>query len=235
MHLSIVGCFPGDQSQGTTWDDLVLQPELNAVVGEDALVDVQALNARRFERDGLFAVTYHPLALHVARRLSSEFHYFENEHTDLTPHDLVLLGGTFDHLHNGHKKLLSLAVSICAKRMIVGVTADSMLVNKKLARLLESVDKRKRAVVAYVSFLKPSLEVDCETITDPFGPAIVVREATAIVVSTETLAGAAKINDIRRERGLPPLRIYACRRTESSSLSSSSIREQIAARERRRP
>lgn len=210
----------------------MLQPDLNAVIGEDALVDVQALNAKRFERDGLFAVTYHPIARHIERRLSREFHYFENEHTDLTPHDLVLLGGTFDHLHNGHKKLLSLATSICGHRMIIGVTSDSMLIHKKHAQLLESETKRKRAVAAYISFLKPSIEVDCIIIKDPFGPAIVVPEATAIVVSTETLPGATKINDIRRERGLQPLHIYACRRTESSSLSSSNVRDMIAARSR---
>lgn len=72
-----------------SWEDLVLLPELNAVFGEDALVDVQRLNAQRFENDGLFAVTYHPLSMHVERRLSNEFKYFENEHTDLTPHDTV--------------------------------------------------------------------------------------------------------------------------------------------------
>lgn len=228
----IVGGFPNDP-QSRTWDELMLQPELNAVMGEDALVDVQKLNAKRFERDGLFAVTYHPLALHVARRLSDEFQYFENEQTDLTPRELVLLGGTFDHLHNGHKKLLSLAVSICSRRLIVGVTADSMLVHKKHAHLVESIEARKQAVRKYVAFLKPSLQVDCETITDPFGPAIVVPEAATIVVSTETLAGATKINDIREERGLPKVQIYACRRTESSTLSSSSIRDQLTARRRR--
>ncbi|GMF15109.1 unnamed protein product [Phytophthora lilii] len=208
---------------------MVLLPELNAVFGEDALVDVQRLNAQRFERDGLFAVTYHPLAMHVERRLAADVNYFENEHTDLTPHDLVILGGTFDHLHNGHKKLLSLAVSLCAHRMIIGVTADSMLRKKSHAELLEPLERRKSAVRAYLTFLNPDLVLDIVTIEDPFGPAIVIPEAAAMVVSTETLGGAAKINSIREERGLPKLHIFACRRTESSTLSSSCIRDKIAA------
>ncbi|RLN95663.1 hypothetical protein BBJ28_00012713 [Nothophytophthora sp. Chile5] len=230
LDIRIVsGGFPTDKLASKTWEELVLQPDLNAVFGEDALVDVQRLNAQRFERDGLFAVTYHPLAMHVERRLAADVHYFENEHTDLTPHDLVILGGTFDHLHNGHKKLLSLAASISARGILVGVTADSMLTKKSHAELLEPLEQRKRAVRSYLKFLNPQLVVELVTIEDPFGPAIVIPEPAAMVVSTETLAGAAKINSIRQDRGLPKLHIFACRRTESSTLSSSSIRDKLAA------
>ncbi|CAH0473703.1 unnamed protein product [Peronospora belbahrii] len=213
----------------TSWDDLMLLPDLNAVFAEDAFVNVEHLNAQRFKHEGLFAVTYHPLAMHVERRLGVNVKYFEDEHADLTPHDLVILGGTFDHLHNGHKKLLSLAVGICANRMIVGVTADRMLKQKSYAELLEPLGKRKSAVRAYIAFLNPNISADIVTIEDPFGPAIVVPEAAAMVVSTETLLGAIKINSIRVDRGLPKVHIFACRRTESSTLSSSCIREKIAA------
>ncbi|RLN50817.1 hypothetical protein BBJ29_002317 [Phytophthora kernoviae] len=197
LDIQITG--RGLSRDSKTWEDLVLEPELNAVFGEDELVDVQRLNAQRFERDGLFAVTYHPLAMHIQRRLAADVNYFENEHADLAPHDLVVLGGTFDHLHNGHKKLLSLAVSICAQRILIGVTADSMLTKKSDAELLEPLERRKRAVRAYLTFLNPQLTVDIVTIEDPFGPAIVIPEPAAMVVSTETLAGAAKINSIRQE------------------------------------
>ncbi|KAF1329737.1 Cytidylyltransferase, partial [Globisporangium splendens] len=228
LDIRIVGGFSDVQSPSQSWEDLVLLPELNAVFGEDALVDVQRLNAQRFEKDGLFAVTYHPLSMHIARRLSSEFKYFENEHTDLKPHDMVILGGTFDHLHNGHKKLLSLAAGICARKMIIGVTADAMLTKKSHAELIEPLEKRKRNVRDYVAFLKPHLVLDIVTIDDAYGPAIVIPEAAAIVVSTETILGASKINTIRVERGLPKVHIYVCRRTESSTLSSSYIRERLA-------
>ncbi|KAG7379696.1 hypothetical protein PHYPSEUDO_008262 [Phytophthora pseudosyringae] len=231
LDIRVVG--GGVSPHSKTWEELVLQPDLNAVFGEDALADVQRLNAQRFERDGLFAVTYHPLAMHVERRLAADVNYFENEHADLTPHDLVILGGTFDHLHNGHKKLLSLAVSICKNRMIVGVTADCMLRKKAHAELLEPLGKRKNAVRDYIAFLNSHVVVDIVTIEDPFGPAIVISEAAAMVVSTETLPGAAKINSIRVDRGLPKLHMFACRRTESSTLSSSSIREKIAASRKR--
>ncbi|KAL4114742.1 hypothetical protein PRIC2_014197 [Phytophthora ramorum] len=200
LDIRVVG--GGISPDSKTWEELVLQPELNAVFGEDTLVDVQRLNAQRFERDGLFAVTYHPLSMHVERRLAADVNYFENEHADLTPHELVVLG-------------------------------DSMLTKKSHADLVEPLEKRKRAVRDYVAFLNPQIVVDIVTIKDPFGPAIVIPEPAAMVVSTETLPGAAKINSIRVERGLPKLHIFACRRTESSTLSSSCIREKIAASQHR--
>ncbi|KAI9907738.1 hypothetical protein PsorP6_016572 [Peronosclerospora sorghi] len=226
LDIRIVGDITLDNK---TWDKLLLYPALNAVFGEDAVVNVQRLNAARFKRDGCFAVTYHPLAMHIERRLGAEIQYFEDEQADLTPHDLVILGGTFDHLHNGHKKLLSLAIGICAHRILVGVTADCMLHAKAHAEFMEPLEKRKRAVRDFLSFLNANILADVVTIEDPFGPAIVIPEPAAMVVSTETLSGAAQINSIRLERGLPKLHLFACRRTESSTLSSSCIRAKIAA------
>lgn len=43
------------------------------------------------------------------------------------PHKRVVLGGTFDRLHNGHKILLSTAALNCTKKLTVGVTDISML------------------------------------------------------------------------------------------------------------
>jgi hypothetical protein len=41
---------------------------------------------------------------------------------------VVALGGTFDHLHVGHKILLTMAAFITTKRLIVGVSGESSLV-----------------------------------------------------------------------------------------------------------
>lgn len=38
---------------------------------------------------------------------------------------VVALGGTFDHLHAGHKILLTMACSLCSQRLVVGVSGPS--------------------------------------------------------------------------------------------------------------
>lgn len=40
---------------------------------------------------------------------------------------VVALGGTFDHLHAGHKILLSMAAWITEEKIIVGVTGEAYL------------------------------------------------------------------------------------------------------------
>lgn len=39
-------------------------------------------------------------------------------------HPVVALGGTFDHLHAGHKILLSMGAWIASEKLIVGVTGE---------------------------------------------------------------------------------------------------------------
>ncbi|OQO12795.1 hypothetical protein B0A48_02259 [Cryoendolithus antarcticus] len=71
---------------------------------------------------------------------------------DKRHHD-VAVGGTFDHLHIGHKLLLSMTLFLPEKRSegrpataIVGITGDQLLVNKKHASVLESWQDRQNAV-----------------------------------------------------------------------------------------
>lgn len=50
-----------------------------------------------------------------------------NFFNQLTVYDNVVLGGTFDRLHVGHKMLLSEAVLRAKKRLVVGVTDTNMV------------------------------------------------------------------------------------------------------------
>lgn len=47
-----------------------------------------------------------------------------------TKHNSVVLGGTFDRLHVGHKILLSEAALRAQKRLVVGVTDVNMITSK---------------------------------------------------------------------------------------------------------
>lgn len=47
--------------------------------------------------------------------------------SDFRQYEVVILGGTFDRMHNAHKILLTEAVLMCTKEIIVGVTSDNMI------------------------------------------------------------------------------------------------------------
>ena len=76
-------------------------------------------------------------------------------------HYSVALGGTFDHLHAGHKLLLSATAfliqqvtqpsEIRDRCLTVGITGDELLKNKKHAQFLESWEERQKAVIHFLS------------------------------------------------------------------------------------
>ena len=75
----------------------------------------------------------------------------------LHPH--VAVGGTFDHIHIGHKLLLTMTVfavdeneSLPTERSAtIGITGDELLKNKKYAEVLESWEDRHKAAMAFVN------------------------------------------------------------------------------------
>lgn len=80
--------------------------------------------------------------------------------TELYP--TVCLGGTFDHLHPGHKLLLTAGAYLLdipekgasqTSTFIIGITGDELLKNKKDVEVLESWDQRARNVIYFLSSL----------------------------------------------------------------------------------
>lgn len=57
------------------------------------------------------------------------------------------MGGTFDHMHLGHKLLLTQACLLTKDVLHVGVTGDNLLQKKAYSEFLESFEKRKENVV----------------------------------------------------------------------------------------
>ncbi|KAK7423990.1 hypothetical protein QQZ08_008814 [Neonectria magnoliae] len=155
--------------------------------------------------------------------------------------ETVCLGGTFDHLHPGHKLLLHATVLLLAVpekessktcTLIVGISGDELLINKKHAEELQSWDVRAQNILSFLSSLLEykttatnpqtvaksdelvatlrdgTVVVRCVNIHDPFGPTITEEVMDSIVVSAETRGGGKAINDRRTEKGWHPLDIY---------------------------
>ncbi|KAJ7709726.1 hypothetical protein B0H17DRAFT_1155607 [Mycena rosella] len=121
---------------------------------------------------------------------------------------VVALGGTFDHLHAGHKILLSMAAWIASEKLIVGITDDALLTRKTNAHVLESLAQRTAAVRAFLTAFAPRLAADIVPISDVYGPTGWDANIQALVVSKETASGAAAIATHRAAHALPPLTTF---------------------------
>lgn len=123
----------------------------------------------------------------------------------------VAIGGTFDRLHSGHKLLLTKAVMILTDnsnkdigKLFIGITGDSLLQKKSLNLLIQPYEFRKQKVVDFMQISCPDFpesHFECAKLEDGFGPTISDESFDAIVVSQDSISGALKINEIRKEKG----------------------------------
>jgi len=152
------------------------------------------------------------------------YHFLDQAGAALPTYHKVAVGGTFDRIHHGHKKLLTFASILCTEELTVGVSGDALLQNKVGAHLIAPQEKRMAAVEEFIRGFYPSLALNVVPLDDPFGPTVTDGSIEAIVVSSETLMGAKKINQVRRERNFKPLDIIVSRRGEASVMSSTFLR-----------
>ena len=145
----------------------------------------------------------------------------------------VAVGGTFDGLHYGHRKLLTLAVSSVnpmSGSLMVGVTVDEMLRKKAYAEHIPPLKERMEGVRNFIYRLAPGIKnrVRLEPISDTYGPPGTKKEGAAydaLVLSHETLENGCKLNRYREETlGMKPLTLLCTRRTETFGMSSTALR-----------
>ncbi|XP_014205751.1 bifunctional coenzyme A synthase-like [Copidosoma floridanum] len=126
----------------------------------------------------------------------------------------VVLGGTFDRLHTGHKIFLSEAILRCSHELTVGVTDSNMIQRKILWELIEPCSKRIALLQDFAEDVDPSLKYYIVPITDIYGPTKDDPSFELIVVSEETKKGGDLINHRRTENNLRKLDIHVVKLAE---------------------
>lgn len=120
----------------------------------------------------------------------------------------VALGGTFDPVHDGHRALFETAFAL--GDVVVGLTTDEFAAEiRGDSRPVRPWEDRRRALAAELaeyadrfdrSFEIKPLESATGIATDP--------KYTDLVVSPETEANGRRINELREEHGVDPMRIH---------------------------
>ncbi|MBZ9572398.1 phosphopantetheine adenylyltransferase [Patescibacteria group bacterium] len=114
----------------------------------------------------------------------------------------VVIGGTFDVLHDGHKALLKRAFEL--GEVIIGLTSNVMAGEMK-KREVQDFESRKKELE---DFIRKEFKVEpgIEKIEDKFGFAL-EKDFDYIVVSPETYETAQLINEERQKRNKKPIEI----------------------------
>jgi phosphopantetheine adenylyltransferase/dephospho-CoA kinase len=159
---------------------------------------------------------------------------------DLIAHHKVfansIVGGTFDRIHIGHKIMLSECVLLTTNRLLIGVTTQKLLKNKKLAELIEDFDVRCEHIKHFLRTISPDLEVSTVPLEDPFGPSISEPDYQCLIVSQETYKNGLIINEKRKENMLTELDIHVIGivKEDESVLNSGDEDKVSSSNERRR-
>jgi len=115
---------------------------------------------------------------------------------------LVATGGTFDVIHKGHFTLLSEAFSVSDK-VIIGLTSDDLALRKG-KNLQNNYGKRLGNLVKMIEKKFPNTEFEIKKLDNDFGPAVLEKEVQALVVSGETSKQGEILNQLRKQKNLPP-------------------------------
>ena len=119
--------------------------------------------------------------------------------------DLVAMGGTFDVVHSGHMALLDKAFSISSK-VIIGLSSDQLA--KKMGKnLTNDYIKRLSLLKSVIEKNFPNSSYEISKLENDLGPAVIEGSVKALVVSEETGDKGIRLNELRAERNLSPVRI----------------------------
>ncbi|KAI9857793.1 MAG: hypothetical protein M1813_008044 [Trichoglossum hirsutum] len=162
-------------------------------------------------------------------------------------HYNVAIWGAYDHLHFGHKVLLTMAAFLVEPfspsenvqhgKIVIGITEEDSLNQKKYAEYVESWEVRQKAVTnfllaildftpdtlpleashrseptpngrAAITRLRPYLTIECVAVSSPYGPAIANENVSVVVLSGSSRSDGKAVNELRRAKGWHELDVF---------------------------
>lgn len=138
----------------------------------------------------------------------------------------ALLGGTFDHLHKGHKHFIDTALSD-SSHLTIGITTGDMYREKPFAEQIESYEVRRDAVQSYLAE-KQRIDSTIIPIHDMYANTLEESGLDALFVIASGLPNAQLINEKRLEKGFPKMHVITVDEipaADGTPLSSRRIRK----------
>lgn len=139
----------------------------------------------------------------------------------------ILCGGTFDRLHKGHKEFLQFAFTK-GKHVTIGLTSDVYIEKYKKNQGIQSFQKRKNELEAFLRLQDVLSKTTIVAIDTPFDETLTQETSVALLVSSETYESGQHINQQREKNHLPklPLIVFPIIHSEDGrKISSQYIRQ----------
>lgn len=118
----------------------------------------------------------------------------------------AIVGGTFDHLHKGHHKLLNRAFEN-SDQVTIGLAKPALYQHKLLSFAIETYETREEALKNYLQEQNLFDRATIIPIEDIYGNTLSEKDIDAIFATKENEANCHQINTKRKEIGFPELTI----------------------------
>ncbi len=142
-------------------------------------------------------------------------------------HKKIVFGGTFDHLHKGHKSFIQYAYTK-GEYAVIGLTVDEIVLKKEHTQSILSYDQRKKELSFFLDSIGKNDQYTIIPIHDIYGTTLEDEAIEAIVVTDQTIQGSTEINIQRKKRSKMPLSVYVCPMEQDTNflvISSTRIRK----------
>ncbi len=141
--------------------------------------------------------------------------------------ETIVVGGTFDEFHRGHRALLLKAFEV-GERVLIGLSSDEFARELRKPHEVAGYDERSSDLKRFLTKCRLSDRAEIVTLHDPYGVTLSEGCVEAIVVSRETEPTAREINEKRRAKGLQPLSVVVINMVPAENhtpISTTRIRE----------